>query len=186
MLNNLRTIGIVCTTLCLALGGVGTLANQGVAQPSSNTVFSAKFVCGTQLPTSSNQEPTVRPGSYATDINIHNYHPNQPVTLEKQVILLVVGDDAIGREPNLGKQFKPLKLTLPPGQATMDDCTAIRKLIPDIPSAPRLIVGFLQIKSSDDLNVTGVYTVNPPSSAGAPSSGPVSIDVESIQGKPLK
>lgn len=176
MLNNVKTIGLLGAALGFMLGSGGGFAQPVMAQ--TPVMFSVKFVCGTQTPSPNNPERTVRPGSYATDINIHNYHPQADVTLEKRVILLVRGNDAIGREPSVRGPSNPETITLRPGQATMDDCLAIRRMAGVL--GDTLIVGFLQIKSTNTLNVVGVYTVTPPS-----ANSPTSIDVESFTGKTL-
>lgn len=177
MLNNVKTIGLLGAALGFLLGSGGGFAQPVMAQ--TPVIFSVKFVCGSQTPSPNNPEPTVRPGSYATDINIHNYHPQANVTLEKRVILLVRGNDGIGREPSVREPSNPETIVLPAGRATMDDCPAIRRMA-GLPPGNTLIVGFLQIRSTNTLNVMGVYTVTPPS-----ANGPTSIDVESFTGKTL-
>jgi hypothetical protein len=141
-------------------------------------VYSVKFVCGTQQ-----ESPegclTVRPGIYATDINIHNFQ-NSETNIEKFVIPLVLSGHVVAREPNIMKpQREPERITLPPNGATMDDCCHISELlgIPPVSSSP-LTIGFLVIVSSQEVNVTAVYT------ASALRASSLSIDIEQIVGKP--
>lgn len=89
-------------------------------KPGKLLTYSVKFVCGVQQ----SQEPgqaVVRPGVYATEINIHNYH-DVPVRILKYALPLVYGDKVIGREPDLTGIRGKDAITMPPNTATMDDC----------------------------------------------------------------
>jgi hypothetical protein len=148
-----------------------------ITVPECQPVFSysVKFVCGVQDACECACAP-VRPGAYATDINIYNYHPTE-VRIEKFVVPLVFAGAAVGREP----QFAPIrsrdKITLPPKTATMDDCCRIQGLL--IGATPGtalpLTIGFLEIVANQELAVSVVYT------ASDPKSGTTSIDVENVQ-----
>src|SRR5438067_1595031 len=119
-------------------------------------VYSVKFLCGTQQ-----EDPegclTVRPGAYATDINIHNFQ-NSKTHLEKFFLPLVLPGQVVGREPDSAGPRAHETLVLPPNTATMDDCCNISKLLnlPSAGSSP-LTIGFLVIVSSQEVNVTAVY-----------------------------
>ena len=149
-------------------------------------IYSVKFVCGVQNappltpvpgPTAPKCTP-VRVGSYATEINIHNFRA-QPATIDKRGLLLVKdGDPTIGREPkkvpstSIEKGWK-----LPADSATMDDCCYLGEKLSFDPT--KLNIGFFVISSDVELNVTAVYTATdlkaPPAS--------ISIDVETITGR---
>jgi hypothetical protein len=139
--------------------------------------YSVKFVCGIQK-----DDPegclTVRPGTYATEINIHNFK-DTVIQIEKYVLPVVIFGNVVGREPKFtGPQAKD-SIELPPNTATMDDCCRISELLlghPPLGPSP-LTIGFLVIVSSQELNVTAVYT------ASDLRSGSISIDVEQIVGK---
>ena len=140
--------------------------------------YSVKFVCGIQR-----DDPqgclTVRPGAYATEINIHNFK-NTEIEIEKFVLPVVIFGNIVGREPKfIGPQGRPEKIVLPPNTATMDDCCSISELLlghPPLGPSP-LTIGFLVIVSFQELNVTAVYT------ASDLKSGTISIDVEQVVGK---
>jgi len=135
-------------------------------------VYSVKFVCGVQK-----EDPGVgvRPGIYATDINIHNYHDTK-VRVRKYVLPLVMDGKVIGREPDFAKRWASDSIILPPNTATMDDCQRIGQLLlGTIPTGPMSItIGFFEIRSPKKLNVTAVYTVTDL------RSGSIDIDVEQI------
>lgn len=141
--------------------------------PVTYTSYSVKFVCGDQ----NNPDPeyaVTRPGSYATDINIHNYHPNQTVSIRKHILPLVQDGRPHGREPG----YMPIRasdsITLPPATATFDDCQRIWRLLGAAPGS--YYVGFFEIISTVDLSIDAVYTAST-------REGGITIDVERIQGK---
>ena len=136
--------------------------------------YSVKFICGEQ-PACSCECTSVRPGIYATEINIHNYH-EKDVKVAKRVTPLVLAGAAIGREPRFSGPKAVDRITLPPHTATMDDCCRIAELLfGGKPSSPMALnVGFLEITSPEELVVTAVYTVSDL------VSGSVSLDVEQI------
>ena len=143
-------------------------------------VYSVKLICGVQnLPAAPAPPCTpVRPGIYATEINIHNFHPagTPPAQIQKQAVLLVHNGTPVGQEPTaLPAQPLPPPLspiTLQPGQATMDNCCNLQGPLNLNPLV--LNIGFLVLVSTVALNVTAVYT------ATDLRSGTISIDVVSI------
>jgi hypothetical protein len=139
--------------------------------------YSVKFVCGVQEECACSCAP-VRPGSYATEINIYNFHPVE-VPIRKIVVPVVLAGAAIGREPRWGESRRPDKIVLPPRTATMDDCCRIAVLlIGGQPSATLpLTVGFMEIVSTQELAVSAVYT------ATDLKGGSISIDVEQIMAR---
>jgi hypothetical protein len=163
--------------------------NQAAVAGIYDWSFAAKFVCGFQthvqppagaLP----GEPIVKPGNYATEINIHN--PNfRPASLKKRVIVLVDGD-AVHAEPVSVGPAGGAVMELPGDFATLDDCNTLWTLAhpnsPVIPTPMPLFIGYLVILTPLDLNVNTVFTTNAPGDLGSsPSSN--SIDVLTVAGK---
>lgn len=139
-------------------------------------VYSVKFLCGVQGEDDCHCVP-VRPGAYATEINIHNYLDTE-VKIEKHVIPVVFAGAAAGREPRFATRKASDRIVLPPHTATMDDCCRLNELLLGAStSATPLTIGFLEIISDRPLNISAVYTVT------NPKSGSVSIDVEQIKVK---
>ncbi len=147
--------------------------------------YAAKFVCGQQtpLPQGTLGEPVVKPGNYATDINIHN--PTYRVTpLRKKFMVLVENGQAIAAEPNSTEPRRIITMTLGADMATMDDCNTLWKYIypAGIPAGRPLTVGYLVILSPVDLDVDVVYTASAPGDVAAISQS-ISIDEERVTGK---
>jgi len=142
-------------------------------------VYSVKFICGIQNP--STACTPVRPGAYSTEINIHNFHPPAPPTvppqvanIQKRILLLVHNNQPVGLEPNIVTATPFATIALPPDSATMDNCC---NLGPNF--APNTLnIGFLELSSNLQLNVTAVYTATELTSSGV-STG-ISIDVQNI------
>lgn len=155
--------------------------------------YAAKFVCGYQPQYNVNQpgEPVVKPGNYATDINIHN--PNYAeVRLDKKLIVTVLADIVSGREPESVEPRKKFQMTLRGDFVTMDDCNNLWHLLfpgalPPPPPAPSLFVGYLVILSPRELDVDVVYTAEVPGTPNAAGTivmpTGISIDVERVTGK---
>jgi hypothetical protein len=149
--------------------------------------YAAKFVCGYQRPAAAGQtvpgEPVVKPGNYATEINIHN-PAYKEVPLRKKFLVLVRGQEAI-REPQTTKPLTVTKMILGPDYAMMDDCNNLWTIIyPDLalPSPMPVFIGYLVILSPLELDVDAVYTANAPGDLTKEPTG-VSIDVERVTGK---
>jgi hypothetical protein len=142
--------------------------------------YSAKFVCGTQAQPQTNPNVCfpVRPGTYATEINIYNHHLDQAAEVEKFFVPLVLNGEPIGREPRVAGVRTREAIVLKPQTGTMDDCCRIDEVL-KLPSPAALTIGFLQIFSTIELSVTAVYTATDPRSNG------LSIDVDQIQAKLL-
>jgi hypothetical protein len=137
--------------------------------------YSIKFVCGVQEDCQCACAP-VRPGAYATDINIYNYHSTE-VRVEKFVVPLVFAGTSLGREPQIAQTRARDKILLPPKTATMDDCCRIQSLlVGGTPGATLpLTIGFLEIVANQELAVSAVYT------ASDTKTGTLSIDVEDVR-----
>jgi len=134
--------------------------------------YSVKFVCGVQKEVAAQSCSPVRQGIYATEINIHNFNRDQEARIEKRAFLLVHNDEPKGREPHFVKAQPFDKIALPPETATMDDCCRLDEILKLSPA--RLSIGFLELLSSVELNVTAVYT------ATDLKSGSISMEVETI------
>lgn len=136
--------------------------------------YSVKFVCGVQAECGCACSP-VRPGAYATEINIYNHNAVE-VPIRKRVVPVVMAGAPAGREPRAAPVRAVDGLVLPPHTATMDDCCRLAELLLGAPATGPIpiTVGFLEIVSPEELSVTAVYT------ASGASSDAVSIDVEQI------
>lgn len=139
--------------------------------------YSVKFVCGVQEECACACAP-VRPGAYATEINIYNYNPRE-ARIRKHVVPVVFAGTVLGREPRFAQAKAQDKIVLPPRTATMDDCCRIQALLVGGESGGTLplTIGFLEIVSNQELVVTAVYT------ASDPKSGSLSIDVEEVRAR---
>lgn len=172
--------------------------------------YAVKFVCGFNRSnigtytvgavTQNIGEATVKLGNYATEINIFNPQVGG-FDIKKKVVVLYRGDSVpphIGREPNTRGPSGSEGVFLDSCFATMDDCNKIYELagIP-IVNPPILTIGFLQVQSPREVDVTAVYTAELCSdqrlaggaanlcnvAAGQNYGVSLSIDVEQIQGK---
>jgi hypothetical protein len=133
---------------------------------TSFTEYAAKFVCG--VPGAEAQREAVKPGNYATAINIHN--PNQlsstPAIQFTKHAVLAQQEDITPQRPG-----PPVAETLLSDFAMEVDCTNIAKLLGTTAS---FFKGFLVIltPSPNQLDVVGVYSSEPPPSAtGGPPAG---------------
>ncbi len=149
-----------------------------VLVPESRGLFSysVKFVCGVQ--TEECGCTPVRPGHYATEINIHNYQDRE-VKIEKRVLPVVMAGAVRGREPAFTRPMAVDSIVMPGHSATMNDCCRISELLFGAPptQAMALTIGFLEVVSPIELAVSAVYTVTDS------KSGSVSMDVENVQAK---
>jgi hypothetical protein len=142
--------------------------------------YVVKFVCGTS-PADPCGEAPVRPGVYATEINIMNPGAVE-ARIRKYVVPLVLVGAAAGREPRVSTRRAADRLVLPPHAATMDDCCRLLELLlgapPASPMTTALTIGVLEILSTAEFDVTAVYTAT-----GVDAGSPVDIDVVSIPGR---
>ena len=163
----------------------------GIAQPGRPAVvvgasdfklfiYGVKFVCGVQPDCGDCGCAPVRPGSYSTEINILNPTAKEVPVLTRPVPVVTAGA-ASGREPRFNGPGKPSVMKLPAHGASMSDCCRILELV--LGAAPAgpvpLTIGFLEIVSTVELDVTAVYTAS-----GGAGSTP-SISVNRIAGRPL-
>jgi hypothetical protein len=137
-------------------------------------VYAVKYICGT-APDCGCGDTMVRPGRYATEINLHNPGRNT-AAVTKRVTPLVSAGIGIGREPRVQTTVGADRIKLPSHGATMDDCRRLAEMhygAPPEGSLP-LTVGFLEIVSTQQLVVTAVYTATG-------SDGHLTMDVETLQ-----
>jgi hypothetical protein len=185
------TAGFIAT-LSIRRGGQETASAAPDGISGTFLSYSVKFVCGYQdLVTSANLEPPVKPGNYATDINIHN--PNYvgsaagqtSVQVWKKLVILVGTRDNqpfAFREPQLAKPTRFLTFRMPPDTATMDDCQAIWRMAEAVgtPVTPgALTIGYVVIMSQRPLDVDAVYTAAVPGKPGTTATG-ITEDVERV------
>ena len=164
------------------------LAELGPISAAAEGLFaySAKIVCGKQTGAGCCCAAGVRPGVYATEVNIQNLNLVTAPVL-KFVLPLINSGAVVAREPNIADpaalRGRPVDLIkLPPLGATMDDCCRISELL--LGAAPSgdaaLTIAILTIVSQFELSVSVVYTANPLSGDG------VSIDVEYLPSRLLR
>jgi hypothetical protein len=117
--------------------------------------YGVKFVCGVAK---NREKAYVIPGRYLTEINIGNPH-GESIKIEKYTNTVLLGDDKAIREPELAEPGKPEGVEMKERTATSDDCAAIGRMIgvDDLGNKP-ITIGFLNIISNVELNVTAVYT----------------------------
>jgi hypothetical protein len=202
-MNRHKLLILVVVALGLvAFGLAGSLPNQAAAGnpiPITGTYlsnYSVKFVCGESkgpvLPYDQG-EGLVKPGNYATEINIHNYFYRDVVIRKKVLVLAFDGytppvgpplPEVRAREPQPAMVYLVPSAPLRPDGATMDDCYKLWQMaygtLPPPPQMP-LFIGYLVLLSPLDLDVDVVYTAEVPA-AGTQGNG-ISIDVERVNGK---
>lgn len=135
-------------------------------------IYGVKFVCGVQADCDCACAP-VRPGSYSTEINILN-PTGKPAPVLTRPVPVVVAGAASGREPRFNGPGKASVMQLPAHGAAMSDCCRILELVLGaVPAGPvPLTIGFLEIVSTVELDVTAVYTA----SGGAGSTPSISVN----------
>src|SRR5262249_34376773 len=151
--------------------------------------FAAKFVCGNQPADQAGQpiagEPAVKPGNYATEINIHNPHYLGPIHIRQKALLLVDRGAPVGRAPAMAQPaaFSPL-FALPDDGATLVDCNAIWELrnpgTPP-PSPMPLTIGYLVIVSPANLDVGGGTTATTSTSNLEPAG--IAVETVAVEGR---
>ena len=173
------------------------IPNEQIAVGAYLWSYAAKFVCGYQSPfptpgTSLLGEPVVKPGNYATEINIHNPQYRE-VKLYKKVLLLADARNPqqprVVREPESVGPIVTDTLVLKADYATLDDCNRLYAWttpaggLPAFP--PPLMIGYLVILSRTELDVDVVYTAVAPGADQAAPTQPsgISIDEERVTGK---
>jgi hypothetical protein len=180
MVRKLQFTITFAAALLLALTALGSFRQDTASaksdQPQGTTLlsYSVKFVCGRSVSPTPAQAIT-RPGIYATEVNIHNYHPQLDAPIKKEVIPLVIGPQVLGREPNFSGVKANDGIVLSPSTATMDDCNRIWTLLSLPPGT--YFIGFLHLITPVDLSVDAVYT------SQAPGQANTDIEIERIDPK---
>ena len=160
-------------------------AQAQTCSTSAPCVYSVKFICGVQSAVSGLRppsEPPVKPGNYATAINVHNYHLDLTAVIAKTAVIANPEN-----AQSLGQiSSPPRSITLPPGRAFEIDCSDIVALFgTSTPPLPPFIKGFVELRAPPPLpplpllSVTAVYTAQQAIAGVAP--GPVSIEVVPVQ-----
>lgn len=147
-----NTTRLIAALLALVVGASG----GALAQTPGNFIYSVKFICGLQTtapnPAVAPSEPPVKPGNYATAVNVHNFHSTVDATLKKKAI--VANPESQPKGPISGLAVDVLN----PNQAEEIDCDDIVKLLgPSLPPGT-FIKGFVEVQSNFQLSVTAVYT----------------------------
>jgi len=151
--------------------------------------FAAKFVCGEQPADQAGEpiagEPAVKPGNYATEINIHNPHYLGPIQIRYKGLLLVERGVPVARAPSTAQPgtFTPLQ-ALPDDGATMMDCNGIWNLLNPGTTPPTpmpLTIGYLVIVSPANLDVVGVTTAAASNSNLEPAG--IALQTTTVEGK---
>ncbi|HEV3113385.1 MAG TPA: hypothetical protein VGY99_23105 [Candidatus Binataceae bacterium] len=180
------------TLVFVILGLVAAIGQAQSATPTATPIrtpaptpvpnvwlYSVKFLCGLQS-VQSNQfkppaEPQVKPGNYATSINVHNFHSSSACLAKKAAIAGPESADITGQV----SAFRGFKLG--PDDAFEIDCSDIVSLFPAGVGLPPFIEGFVEIQSRSQLNVTAVYTTQTcntsPTAGGCTSLGQLGISV---------
>jgi hypothetical protein len=146
--------------------------------------YGVKFLCGYVKETPPGVVPltpvaTLRPGIYATEVNILNYH-GTPVTVHKYLYSLMRQTEAVGREPRSVSRRGEDAITLPGKSATFDDCLRLHELLHEATTDEPLSIYYLEIVSPVELTVTAVYTANDLRGIS------VALEVLQIEGKQIQ
>jgi hypothetical protein len=168
----------------LACAATAALAIPASAQ-TLEWVYAVPYVCGYQAPITTGGEPVVKPGNYATEIDVHNPHYVN-VDVRKKFVPLVINGSPVGREPNQRPPAAFDGINLGPDYATMDDCLRIWQLLNPgiIPPTPMpLNKGYVVFLSKETLDVDAIYTAVVPGNNATTALTGNSIDVERIEGK---
>jgi len=125
--------------------------------PHTSYLYPVKFVCGSITEPSDGMaanEPPVKPGNYATAINIQNVFPETATLTYRTSVARAV-------DPNVttGPVSPPASAKLEEYQAMEIDCPQILGLLEEAEFAKtRFLKGFVAIESGVDLQVAAVYT----------------------------
>ena len=124
-----------------------------VTVPKCRYHYAVEMVCGLEREEREDCHPVV-PGRYATALTIYN--PSTcTVSIEKRFAPLVLDGKVIGREPDVVDAKRFARIKLEPGQATMDDCCALREAVGPVNG---LLLGVLDIVSDNPLSISAVHT----------------------------
>jgi hypothetical protein len=138
-----------------------------VTVPACSYAYAVKFVCGDQGGGCGCRCAAVQPGRYSTEVNVRNSRC-QPATVTLRVNPLMMAGAAVGRFPNVVAAKPFATLTLRQGEATMLDCCVITGFLlgADPAGSTPTSIGFVELSSDQELDVTAVYTANGPDGSG--------------------
>jgi len=188
-----KSIWLVLASVAVTVGlqPAPALAQTCNGDGDGGCIYSIKFTCGAQSGTSNPpSEPPVKPGNYATSINIQNLQPISDITVRA----------VIANAPNQarGAISRPSDIRLQRSQAVEFGCSDIVGLFSP-PVTASFIEGFVNIDSEvrdipgtsrlPRLSVTAVYTAQAAAQASSVQAttaavaqpGPVSIQVVPVQ-----
>ena len=158
-----RKVLAILILLALVVAGSSGFSYAQQCPTSAPFTYSVKFICGLQTFSSGlaataifqpPKEPPVKPGNYATSVNIHNYLPKDGQFCKKAVVALT--EQATHAKPG---PISPLvSETLVPDGAMAVTCSDIVALFQGTALPPLFIEGFVEILSPSPLSVTAVYT----------------------------
>ena len=175
---------VLATSFAVGLPIGDTNTNQATAETTGEFVYPAKFVCGSIAGEegahlkSAGEEPPVKPGNYATIINLLN-----PTRDEVEVVFR--GSVAVGGGLD-GQVSSQSSLVLGPNQAKKLSCQDIAEVFGDEGLAAQFLDGFVTIQTNRNIAVSGVYTaktVETRSDREGVGSGE-SIDVVTVEPHP--
>jgi len=169
---------------------IGLFRPEIASAQTSSSIYAVKFVCGRQAPLPNAAppiEPPVKPGNYATKVNLELLSPNANGGPVASWNVSLAGDGVSATSPSIVlSQLQTIDFT----------CAAITRLTSSsVANLPSFIEGYVNIIANPgvQLAVTGVYTsqgcIFPQVAAIAVlppvCSGPVSIDVVPQQAVPF-
>ena len=131
--------------IALVAGAAALAMHSATATAAGVPVYTVKFVCGTQSPQpnlNAPAEPPVKPGNYATVINIEALTPEAGIFK----ILSIAGASPLSMGTALINRFNTVDIT----------CADIAKLAGS--SASAFITGYVNIEVKGSIQVTAVYS----------------------------
>ncbi len=167
----------ICVTAHDFIGNSHTLSEVVCVEnnpfPEFQYEYAVKLLCGDQK---NSKDLRLVKGLYATSINIHNPNDSMVVLYKKLALTYPPGKQEPGKVIPIGVD------TLWTDQALETDCMDIKqRLFPNgFPTS--YIEGFVIIKSTDELDVTPIYTTAKPGWFIFPPKV-ASIDIEPTKGK---
>jgi hypothetical protein len=139
---------------------------------SAGARYAIKFVCGYRQATS-NGEPPVKPGNYATAINIHNFNDANACGMARPALSYRPGDT-----PAAAINWQSLSLARVSDLEL--DCNYLWKVTGTKPGS--FLMGMLDLGLGQNLPVAVVYTASITDKMDITGSGAgISIDVEYVQ-----
>ncbi|WP_115862992.1 hypothetical protein [Halorussus litoreus] len=154
---------------------------ETAATASEGFAYPAKFVCGSIAGPNEGvdahlrpaaEEPPVKPGNYATTINLVN-PTNEELRISVQGSIAVGGGFA-------GEVSNPTELVLEPRQSTKLSCQDIVGLFGDEVAGSQFLDGFVTIRTERRIGVSGVYSAKTVEQRETGAGAGVSVDVVTV------